>query len=140
MILADIRLLLEEWIAEGDQIVVAMDANEDVRAPALASMFQDLGMVEVILHQHTQAQPIATQARNNNGIPIDCMWMTPGLQPETASYLSFDEVYYSDHRCLWSDVPFTMAFGFNPAPIVKPTPRRLQSSDSGQVAQCNKNL
>ena len=84
IMLEDIKTLLKSWIEEGDHILVAMDANEDVRSTRIQTMFHELGMSEIILTKHSSQNPLSTHQRNSHHIPIDGIWGTPLLQPTKA--------------------------------------------------------
>mgnify|MGYP002807345711 CR=1 FL=1 len=82
---------LSAWIDAGNQIILGIDANEDVRTGATASFFQALGMTEAILHRHQRKSPPATHNRNFQRQPIDGIWVTPGLWATGAGYCAFGE-------------------------------------------------
>jgi hypothetical protein len=64
---------------EGDQLIIGIDANEDVRTGATAEFFQTLGLRDAILDKHSQSSPPATHNRNNQRQPSDGLFVTPGL-------------------------------------------------------------
>jgi hypothetical protein len=78
-----------EWMDEGDQLTIGIDAKEDVRTGATAEFFQTLGMRDAILDKHSQSSPSATHNRNNQRQPIDGLFVTPGLQAVAAGYSAF---------------------------------------------------
>ena len=45
------------WKEEGDQIVIGIDANEDVRTGKLAKAFRDIGLIELCTESHGQNGP-----------------------------------------------------------------------------------
>jgi hypothetical protein len=69
---------------EGDQLIIGIDANKDVRTGATAEFFQTLRMREAILDKHSQSSPPATHNRNTQQQPIDGLFVTPGLQAVAA--------------------------------------------------------
>ena len=80
----DLFMECTEWMDEGDQLIIGIDANEDVCTGATAEFFQTLGMREAILDKHNQLSPPATHNRNNQRQPIDGLFVTPeGWQPNT---------------------------------------------------------
>jgi hypothetical protein len=85
-IYADLFDEVSAWIEEGDQIIIGIDANEDVRTGRTAEFFRALGMKEAILSRHQERSPPATYNRNNSREPIDGLWVTPGLKAVAAGY------------------------------------------------------
>ena len=117
---------LSAWIDAGDQIILGIDANEDIRTGRTQEFFRALGMKEVILARHAEMSPPATYNRNNSREPIlDGIFVTPGLKAVAAGYEAFGEGCPSDHRALWADFTYEDAFGHSPPPLIAPTARRL---------------
>jgi hypothetical protein len=56
-IYTDIFRDITSWKEMGDQIIVGIDANEDVRHGDTAATFQSLGMKEAILAAHHHRSP-----------------------------------------------------------------------------------
>ena len=73
-------------------------------------------------------------------VPIDGIWTTPRIKPPFAGYMSFNEVFPSDHQCLWIDVPQWEVYGCTLPPIVCPSPHHLNSKDPTQVEKYNSRL
>jgi hypothetical protein len=117
------------WIEAGDQIIIGIDANEDVRTGRTDEFFRAFGMKEAILTRHQERSPPATNNRNNSREPIDGLWVTPGLKAVAAGYEAFGEGCPSDHRALWADFTYEDAFGHSPPPLIAPTARRLRAAD-----------
>jgi len=53
----DLKPLLQTWIEAGEQILIGLDANEQVNHPEVTKYFNSVGMTEVILHCHGQDVP-----------------------------------------------------------------------------------
>ena len=70
----DLKHQLQEWLEEGDHIIVGLDANDDVRKSPIQKMFRELGMRESILDMHP-ADPPETNCKNNKRVPIDGIFM-----------------------------------------------------------------
>jgi hypothetical protein len=83
----DLCMESADWIEEGDQLIIGIDANEDVRTGATAEFFKALGMRKAILAKHNQVSPPATHNRNNQRQPIDGLFVTPGLKAVAAGNL-----------------------------------------------------
>ncbi len=78
---------------------------------------------------------VITYRRNTKNVPIDGIWISPSLEIRASGYFAFDEIFQgTDHHTVWVDLAYTMAFGHNMAPIVKPQARRLQCKDPRLVA------
>jgi hypothetical protein len=118
-----------EWMDEGDQLIIGIDANEDVRTRATAEFFQTLGLRDAILDKHSQLSPPATHNRSNQRQPIDGLFVTPGLQAVAARYSAFGAGCPSEHRVLWADFTYTDAFGLSSTPLVSPGAGRLNTKN-----------
>jgi len=53
----DLRPLLQEWTMQGNQIIMGIDANKDIRTQEITSFFNEFGMSKVILAAHGQDAP-----------------------------------------------------------------------------------
>jgi len=53
----NLRPLLQDWTAQGDQIILGMDANKDIRTPEIIDFFKEFNMTEIILAAHRQEVP-----------------------------------------------------------------------------------
>ena len=100
----DLICTLQGWLDEGHNILLGMDANEDVRHGNLALQLQALGLQEAITTHHRRKSPPATQNRNRSRTPIDGIWATRTLAIMHAGYTAFGGGCPSDHRALWLDV------------------------------------
>ena len=91
---------LEEWIKEGDHVILGMDMNEDVRTGTATKMMRDLGMKEAVINLHRPDGPPETNQKNNRRIPIDGIFTTAGIVPTQVSYNHYNALCSSDHRCI----------------------------------------
>lgn len=112
----------------GDHIILLIDGNSNMKNSDLSNDLSLLTMKEAILEKHGRHGP-STHKRNANSTPIDGIWVTQGLEILSSGYFGYDDVFPSDHRCLWLDPTFQAAFGHNMAPLSKRTPRRLHCKD-----------
>ena len=110
------------WKEDGDQMVIGLDANEDIRNGMMWAAMKRLGLVELVSHAHGSDLP-RTQQRGS--LPIDGIWVSPTLGNCRCGYLAFE----FDHRLVWLDVPNTIALGHDPPPVTKPAARRLKLFD-----------
>ena len=77
--LEDLKTTIQPWIDAGDQVIVGIDANEDVRQGATHSMFRSIGMKDAILTKYRTSPP-ETYQRNFQRKPIDAIFVTTGIK------------------------------------------------------------
>ena len=111
-----------EWLELGDQLVIGIDANEDVRSGVLTTKLERLGLVENVTAKHGCQGP---PTYDRGSVPIDGMFVSRTLRGCRCGY---DEFIW-DHRLVWIEIPLTIAFGHNLPPIVKAKARRLKCED-----------
>ena len=85
----DLFTEITKWKLEGSQIILGIDANEDIRTGSTADFFRAAGMKEAIIDRHQELSPPATHNRNQSRQPIDGIWVTPGLTAVAAGYEAF---------------------------------------------------
>ena len=124
-----------QWLETGDQLIIGLDANEDVRNGSFSARLQQLGLQETIIAQHGNEAP-ATYIRGNT--PIDGLYVSRSLRGLKCGYLPFHDQF--DHRLLWIDIPLTIAFGHNISEVVKVSARRLKCEDPRIVKKYQENL
>jgi hypothetical protein len=79
--------------------------------------------------KHGFAGP-STFRRNNNKVPIDGIWATPGVSMIQGKYFGFDEVFlHMDHRCLWIDISYVTAFDHSMPAVLRPKAHCLNCRD-----------
>ncbi len=114
--LLDLVKDLQKFIELGDNVILLIDGNSNMKQSDLKAALVQIDMEEVIIGKHGLDGP-ATHKRNATSGPIDGIWGTPGIVINKGGYFAYDEVFLgTDHRCLWIDVPFTIAFGHNLPP------------------------
>lgn len=125
----DLSQAIQRWTDDdNDQIVLCLDANEDVRKGRILHLSQSCGLTEAILHHNRGTNPPATQNRNQTRTPIDGIFISPGLSVIAAGYCPF-QPEVSDHRMLWVDLQMYSILGYNKPPMVPPKLRRLNSKN-----------
>ena len=124
--MADLSIYILECLTLGDQLVLALDLNDDIRSSSAAASLVALGLQEVLLHRHGAKAP---PTYNRGSTPIDAIFVSPTLLGCHAGYMAFGEGIPSDHRCLWLDIPFSIAFGHDLPPVVQAPARRLKCND-----------
>jgi hypothetical protein len=98
-----------------------IDGNSNMKSSDLSNTLSQLSLKEAILDKHG-LQGLATHKRNATSSPIDGIWISPGLQVSQGGYFAYDQVIPSDHRCIWIDISFMVAFR-------QKQPRRLHCKD-----------
>ena len=88
------------WQAEGEQIILSGDWNEDIQTPLLTEWMRTLGLKEAVTSLRDGRAP-ATYHRGT--LPIDGIFMSEDIVPSRAGYLGFGEVT-GDHRGIWIDI------------------------------------
>jgi len=107
-----------------------LDGNFDMRQSMMASSFHSANLREAILHRHGANGP-STFCRNTTNTPIDGIWVSSGISILQGGYLDYDDVVVgADHKCLWIDISYQVAFGSNFPPIPRPKTRRLHCKDA----------
>ena len=134
----DLMIELQDSLSAGDNIIIMLDGNEDMRSGLLHDELCKLNFKEAIIDRHGNDTP-STFDRNTRNVPIDGIWCTPSLQISAGGYLPFDEVFEkTNHRTLWIDLSYIQAFGYNMFPIIKYQARRLKCNDPRCVANYNR--
>jgi hypothetical protein len=133
----DLMQEVETWKSKGDQVIIGINANEDVRGRDTARIFAEMDMREGILEAHHDKSPPATCDKNTNREPIDGIFATPGIRIVAGGYSAFNSGCPSDHRYLWIDIPYEDAFGYAAPPLVPPSACRLKSKDLMMVQRYN---
>jgi hypothetical protein len=133
----DLERAIIEWKTEGDHVIIGMDANEDVRYGKLHHVFEAMGLRKVILDKHRGKSPPATQNRNQKRQPIDGIWATGCVTISAGGYLPFGDACPSDHRMLWIEIQYSVAFGQRSPRLAKIKSKRLKTSDPRLVKKYN---
>jgi hypothetical protein len=119
-----ITAAITQWTQEGDQIILMIDSNEDIRL--FSHALQHTGLREVLLTRHGQNSPTTF---NRGSIPIDGIFASPTLDIIAGGYLEFGFCPLTDHRGLWIDIHYQAAFGHIMPAIVTANARRLKTTD-----------
>ncbi len=127
--LQDLCAAINEFKETGDNIILLLDGNTDMKRSDLQKVLESCQLREVILEKHGVHGP-STYRRNNTNTPIDGIWATPGIVIQEGGYFEYDPVFINtDHRCLWIYISFISAFGHNMPHIIRPSARRLHCRD-----------
>jgi hypothetical protein len=126
----DLEQAISQWLGANEDLIICLDANEDVRSGKLTSMLRAQGLVDLILSRHKDLSPPATHARNQQDTPIDAIFTTLDVTADIkCGYTPFGMGLPGDHRQLWADIPFEVIFGYNPPNINSINAPRLLVQD-----------
>jgi hypothetical protein len=118
---------MDEWIEQGEQLIVALDANEDLHSGPVATAFKQRDMREVLLTRHGRNAPPTT---DNGSSVIDGIWAMPAIGIERGGYLAGGEaIPRTNHQCLWIDVSYETMYGHELPPVPRYAIRRLKLQD-----------
>ena len=124
-ILEDLTRFITECRQNNDQIIVMMDANEDVTSQQLQHWLQQNELTEAIA-SHRQERAPATYHRGSK--QIDGIFVSNTINPIASGFLPFG-TFPSDHRAIWIEVSFDNMFGCKMERLTKPQARRLKCND-----------
>ena len=79
----DLKQEVETWIQDGDQVVLMLDVNADIRS---VSEIAEMGLVDALTHRHGPGCPATFQEGTS---PIDGVFVTPGLLHQRCGVLAF---------------------------------------------------
>ena len=106
LFIRDLCKFLGDLRDDGHNVVLGMDANDDVRDGKVTKALMEIGMYEAVVSNHGGESVPATCATNKQRKPIDSIWTSPGLKILRCGFLPFHDVYgfQSDHRFIWADI------------------------------------
>jgi hypothetical protein len=125
---------IKKWLSLGDQVILGIDVNEDVRNGSFARRLRaECGMQEIMVKNYGTNLP-NTYTRGST--PIDGLFVSHSLLNCLSGYTDI----ICDHRMLWIDVPMDLAFGYIPSLTALPSPQRLILQDPRVVKRYNQLL
>jgi hypothetical protein len=99
----DIQKQLQEWKQQGSEILLMIDANEQIgeKPGGLTSVMGKLGLTELVRHIHPNSQEPNTHIRGSHR--IDYIFGTTRVRDNCfkAGILPFGTGYQSDHRAIF---------------------------------------
>jgi hypothetical protein len=124
------RDLCEElnlWLVMGDQVVIALDSNDDMKQGMVEKAFCGRNLCKVIMEWHGQNAPPMT----DNGLRvINGIWVTPLIRIKQGGYLVGGEAMpQTNHRVLWIDITYKSMYGHTLPPIICPIAKWLKLLD-----------
>jgi hypothetical protein len=75
----DLAKQIKKWELLGGQIVIALDANDNLRVGSVKRMMGRQGLREALLTRHKDLPTVPTFHRNSDGKPIDGIFVTKGI-------------------------------------------------------------
>jgi len=134
-ILVDLIAQVNQWLSEGDTVIILADINEDVRTDTIRDPFRQMGLVEAVTEQHGPEGP---NTHNRGTTPIDGIFIPPLLLPQvTTGYFTFGEGIPSDHRALWIDKPLAALGWFTVPSSIPLQARQLKCNDPRIIKKYN---
>ena len=130
----DLVTQIRQWKKDGCEVIVGVDANEDVSHNEPSSFRQKLrevGLSEAILRRHHGPYPATTQTNTSNE-PIDGLFVSDGVLVKAGGYLDFQQYLKSDHRAIWIDIDLEATLGVARQSATF-QPRRLTMVDGRSV-------
>jgi hypothetical protein len=95
--LEDLKIEAYKWITAGEQVIIMLDANGDVRDGEIQQMFSELGMREAIIELHENLPATSTFAHNQQEVPIDGIFATLTVCLQGGGYFPFGEGPGNEH-------------------------------------------
>ena len=116
---------VDNWIEQGEQLIIAGDWNTDVTKEPFVEEFKKREMVNGISTLHGNQLP---ETYNNGSKSIDAIFVSKTLQIRQAGYLEHG-VTLSDHRPIWIDVTKSSMIGTKSKLAPTFAARKLKTND-----------
>ena len=99
---------ISKTLRKGENIVLGIDMNEDVRTGTLAQQLLSLGLRDLVLSTHSSQSPPATFNSNKTRTPGDAIWGSRAIDILRAGYGPFGapspSALSDGHRFLWVEI------------------------------------
>jgi hypothetical protein len=125
---ADLREFIGKCISDGEQVIVGIDVNEDIRSGKFQKMMNEIGFTEIMTFAHGLDLP-PTYSRGS--APIDAIFVSANLLGSQCGYAPSP----TDHRVLWVDIPCKVALGRSSPSFPIRRPQRLILQDPRVVSK-----
>jgi exonuclease III len=135
----DLDTAIQMWLLAGEQLIIGIDVNEDIRSPDITKWRDKWNMIDALHDLHGQIN-VATCRSNDSQIPIDTIWSTAGLHITKGGMTGFGslDLGSADHRMLWIDITQDSMFGFRPPPPQRRPQETLPLHDPRIVNRYNR--
>jgi hypothetical protein len=130
--ITDLENRIRAWQTLGYEIVMGLDANEDVCNGEVAAMFARVNMQNAILSHHPLRSSPATYHCNEQREPIDAIFCTHKLKVVRAGYGSFGDDFQATHRFLWVDFTHKSVYGELPTKLYYANARWFLAKNTNQ--------
>jgi hypothetical protein len=77
LFILDLEEEVKKWLEAGDQLVIGLDVNDDVRRCLFSLVMSPLGLAEVVTHKHGPAGP---ETYHKGSEPIDGIYVSITLR------------------------------------------------------------
>ena len=85
---------IEQWLEEGDQLIIAIDANDNILDSDLTTRLRHLGLLDIATYCHGHQAP---PTHHMGSQPINGLLVTSSLFSLHCGYLAFGNGPRSDH-------------------------------------------
>ena len=135
---SDLLAEIKKWKQMGDNLIIGIDMNADVRTCTLSIILQANQLRNAILTSHPLQSPPATYDKNTSRTPIDAIWVTPNIDITRAGFTPFEggspSAPSDGHRMLWFEVDnFSFLGKHIPTSTPSLTASRVKSNDPRSV-------
>ena len=95
-----------------------MDLNDDTWDSNAAKVVESWGLINTLKQEHPTLPKVASCNKNTRSIPIDAIWISPGIDCNACGMLGFGQIDQgnTDHRIIWMDIEEQSIFGFKLPP------------------------
>ena len=102
----DLVRFLGDLRDDENNVVLGMDANDDVRDREVTKVLWKIGMFEAVASNHKEKSVPVTCGKNTQRKPIDSIWTSLGLTVLRYGFLPFHNIngFQSDHQLVWADI------------------------------------
>ena len=132
----DLVTLIKDLKEKGFEIIVMMDANNDVRTGEVTEAMEEEGLREIFKERFPNKSQ-ATQSRNRANVPIDRFYTSPGINPQRMGYNKFGEGCPLDHRVIWADFLLDKLIGKQTSVIQTQGRKKINIMNSRSVDKYN---
>ena len=108
-LLEDLTAEIKVFQEKGDNIIVGMDANENIKSRRIKKFMADSNLKNAVLELHGDQCPSTTETNDSN-TPVDTLMCSISLNPVRAGF-DPDGGCTSDHSWIWADFDPKELFG-----------------------------
>ena len=133
---------IKKWQLQGDNIVLLIDANEDLSrmGQLQTKLCYECNLVDPIRKIYSTSNSTLPPTSLTGSVPIDGIFVSPQIEHITRGGWLKIENSIGDHRTLYMDIPIDILLGEDPFHIHRSTARRLICDQPKIVSKYNKLL